>query len=99
LLTIPRDACASLDKCSPVLARNLERLAAQVDRKNQRGRRLLKAERTVQVLVADLFAACVAAATTQEEAAVRMRPTKCVVSRLESGVCTRQMPSTIERAQ
>jgi predicted transcriptional regulator len=85
-----------MDKCSPALARNLDRLAAQVDRKNQCGRRLLN-ERTLQALVADLVAARAAAAMTQEDVAVRMRTTKSVVSRLESGVCTRPTLSTIER--
>jgi predicted transcriptional regulator len=86
-----------MDKCSPALARNLDRLAAQVDRKNQRGRRLLKADRTLQALVADLVAARAAAAMTQEDVAVRMRTTKSAVSRLEGGVCTRPTLSTIER--
>lgn len=86
-----------MDKCSPALARNLDRLAAHLDRKNQRGRRLLKADRTLQALVADLVAARASAAMTQEDVAVRMRTTKSVVSRLESGVCTRPTLSTIER--
>ena len=34
---------------------------------------------------------------TQEEVAVRMGTTKSVVSRLESGVCTRPTLSTIEK--
>ena len=85
-----------MDKCSPALARNLGRLAAQVDRKNQRGRRLLEADRTLQALVAELVAARAAAAMTQEDVAMRMRTTKSVVSRLESGVCTRPTLSTIE---
>jgi len=82
---------------SPVLARNLDFLTTQDDRKNTRGRRPLKADRTLQVLVADLVAARAAAGMTQEEVAVRMWTTKSVVSRLESGVCTRPMLSTIEK--
>ncbi len=86
-----------MDQCSPALARNLDRRAAQVDRKNQRGRRLLRADRTLQALVADLVAARAAAAMTQEDVAVRMRTTKSVVFRLESGVSTRSTLRTIER--
>jgi len=82
---------------SPVLARNLDLLTTQDDRKNTRGRRPLKADRTLQVLVADLVAARAAAGMTQEEVAVRMWTTKSVVSRLESGVCTRPTLSTIEK--
>jgi len=82
---------------SPVLARNLDLLTTQNDRKNTRGRRPLKADRTLQVLVADLVAARAAAGMTQEEVAVRMWTTKSVVSRLESGVCTRPTLSTIEK--
>ena len=82
---------------SPVLARNLDFLATQDDRKNTRRRRSLKADRTLQVLVADLVAARAAAGMTQEEVAVRMWTTKSVVSRLESGVCTRPTLSTIEK--
>jgi len=82
---------------SPVLARNLDFLTTQDDRKNTRGRRPLKADRTLQVLVADLVAARAAAGMTQEEVAVRMWTTKSVVSRLESGVCTRPTLSTIEK--
>ena len=82
---------------SPVLARNLDFLTTQDDRKNTRRRRPLKADRTLQVLVADLVAARAAAGMTQEEVAVRMWTTKSVVSRLESGVCTRPTLSTIEK--
>ena len=84
-------------KRSPVLARNLDLLTTQGNRKSPRGRRLLKADRTLQVLVADLVAARAAAGMTQEEVAVRMWTTKSVVSRLESGVCTRPTLSTIEK--
>jgi ribosome-binding protein aMBF1 (putative translation factor) len=84
-------------KRSPVLARNLDVLAAQDGRKRARWRRLLKADRTLQVLVADLAAARAAAGMTQAEVAARMWTTKSVVSRLESGVCTRPTLSTIEK--
>jgi ribosome-binding protein aMBF1 (putative translation factor) len=82
---------------APVLARNLDFLTTQDDRKNTHRRRPLKADRTLQVLVADLVAARAAAGMTQEEVAVRMWTTKSVVSRLESGVCTRPTLSTIEK--
>ena len=84
-------------KHSPVLARNLDVLAAQDGRKRAGWRRRLKADRTLQVLVADLAAARAAACMTQEEVAARMWTTKSVVSRLESGVCTRPTLSTIEK--
>ena len=82
---------------SPVLAGNLDLLVTQDGRKNTRGRRALKADRTLQVLVTDLVAARAAAGMTQEEAAARMGTTKSVVSRLESGVCTRPTLSTLEK--
>ena len=88
---------SAMYKRSPVLARNLDLLTTQGNRKSTRGRRLLKADRTLQVLVADLVAARAAAGMTQEEVAVRMWTTKSVVSRLESGVCTRPTLSTIEK--
>jgi ribosome-binding protein aMBF1 (putative translation factor) len=80
---------------SQTLARNLG-LLAQNDRRNRR-RRALKADRLLQALVADLIAARTAAGMTQEEVAARMGTTKSVVSRLESGVCTRPTLSTIEK--
>jgi transcriptional regulator with XRE-family HTH domain len=49
------------------------------------------------MLVADLVAARTAARMTQEEVAVRMWTTKSVVSRLESGMCTRPTLTTIEK--
>ena len=49
------------------------------------------------MLVADLVAARTAAGMTQEEVAVRMWTTKSVVSRLESGGCTRPTLTTIEK--
>ena len=48
---------------SPVLARNLDLL--QDDRKSTRGRRPLTADRTLQVLVADLVAARAAASNPE----------------------------------
>jgi len=57
----------------------------------------LTTDRTLQALVADLVAARVAAGMTQEEVAARMRTTRSVVSRLESGLRTRPTPTTIER--
>jgi transcriptional regulator with XRE-family HTH domain len=49
------------------------------------------------MLVADLVAARTAAGMTQEDVAVRMWTTRSVVSRLESGVCTRPTLTTIEK--
>jgi len=82
---------------SPYLARNIDLLTTQGDRKNTRARRLLKADRTLQVLVSDLVAARAAAGMTQEEVAVRMWTTKSAISRLESGVCSRPTLNTIEK--
>jgi len=80
---------------SRVLARNLASLP-EGGRKNRRAR-TFKTDRTLQMLVADLVAARTAAGMTQEEVAVRMWTTKSVVSRLESGVCTRPTLTTIEK--
>ena len=80
---------------SQILPRNLAFLT-EGERKN-RHVRSLKADRTLRVLVADLVAARNAAGMTQEEVAARMWTTKSVVSRLESGVCTRPTLSTIEK--
>jgi len=66
------------------------------ERKKRRAR-ALKTDRTLQLLVADLVAARTAAGMTQEAVAARMWTTKSVVSRLESGVCTRPTLSTIEK--
>ena len=66
------------------------------ERKKGRAR-ALKTDRTLQQLVADLVAARRTAAMTQEEVAARMWTTKSVVSRLESGKCTRPTLSTIEK--
>jgi transcriptional regulator with XRE-family HTH domain len=79
---------------SQVLATILASVTAE--RKKRRAR-TLKTDRTLQQLVADLVAARRAAAMTQEEVAARMWTTKSVVSRLESGKCTRPTLSTIEK--
>ena len=79
---------------SQVLARILASVTAE--RKKRRAR-TLKTDRTLQQLVADLVAARRTAAMTQEEVAARMWTTKSVVSRLESGKCTRPTWSTIEK--
>ena len=79
---------------SQVLVRNLASMTGE--RKKIRAR-ALKTDRTLQVLVADLVAARTAAGMTQEEVAARMWTTKSVVSRLESGVCTRPTLTTIEK--
>ena len=95
--TIPSTRMSAMCERSPVLASNLDLLAAQDGRKNARRRRALKADRTLQVLVADLVAARAAAGMTQGEVAARMWTTKSVISRLESGVRTRPTLSTIEK--
>jgi ribosome-binding protein aMBF1 (putative translation factor) len=79
---------------SQVLARNL---ASVTGERKKRRARALKTDRTLQLLVADLVAARTAAGMTQEAVAARMWTTKSVVSRLESGVCTRPTLSTIEK--
>lgn len=78
-----------------ILAANLAVIAAAPRR--TRGARSLAADQTLQTLVADLVAARTAAAMTQEEVAGRMRTTKSVVSRLESGIGTRPTLRTIQR--
>ena len=79
---------------SQVLARNL---ASVTGERKKRRARMLKTDRTLQQLVADLVAARRAAAMTQEEVAARMWTTKSVVSRRESGKCARPTSSTIEK--
>ena len=79
---------------SKVLASNL---ASLTEGRKKRPTRALTTDRTLQALVADLVAARVAAGMTQEEVAARMRTTRSVVSRLESGVRTRPTLTTIER--
>jgi ribosome-binding protein aMBF1 (putative translation factor) len=84
-----------MDDRSETLVKNLAYLT-----KGQRGKRrarALEADRTLQALVSDLAAARTAAGMTQEEVAARMRTTKSVVSRLESGVRTRPTLGTIEK--
>ena len=83
-----------MDEPSLVLAGNL---ASVTEGRKKRRTRALTTDRTLQALVADLVAARVAAGMTQEEVAARMWTTRSVVSRLESGVCTRPTLSTIER--
>jgi transcriptional regulator with XRE-family HTH domain len=79
---------------SQVLARNLAPVTGE---RNKKRARTLKTDRTLQQLVADFVATRRAAAMTQEEVAARMWTTRSVVSRLESGVCTRPTLSTIEK--
>lgn len=79
-----------------VLARTIEQLMARGGRGARHGR-ALAADRTLQVLVADLVAARAAAGMTQQDVADRMSSTKGVVSRLESGVRTRPTLTTIEK--
>ena len=79
---------------SQVLAGNL---ASVTGARKKRRARTFKTDRTLQQLVADLAAARRAAAMTQEQVAARMWTTKSVVSRRESGVCTRPTLSTIEK--
>ena len=78
------------------LARNIEHLISKGGREARRGR-ALAADRTLQVLVANLVAARAAAGMTQQDVADRMPSTKSVVSRLESGVHTRPTLTTIEK--
>jgi predicted transcriptional regulator len=66
-------------------------------KQENRRRRALAADRTLQVLVADLVAARTAAGMTQQEVAARMWTTNSVVSRLESGTRTRPTLRTIEK--
>ena len=80
---------------SKVLARSL---ASVTGERKKRRARMLKTDRTLQQLVADLVAARRATAMTQEQVAARMWTTKSVVSRLESGVCTRPTLSTIKKS-
>lgn len=85
-----------MDEKNRVLARNIEQLMSGSARGRRRGRGLA-ADRTLQVLVADLVAARVAAGMTQQDVAGRMQSTRSVVSRLESGVHTRPTLTTIEK--
>ena len=95
MLTIRRAAPASaVDEPSPVLASHLAFLTKRA--RNVRPR-ALTTDRKLQTLVADLASARLAAGMTQEEVAARTWPTKSVVSRLESGICTRPTLTTLER--
>jgi transcriptional regulator with XRE-family HTH domain len=79
---------------SQVLARNLASVTGERKKRRARAR---KTDRTLQLLVADFVAAPTAAGMTREAVAARMWTTRSVVSRLESGGCTRPTPSTIEK--
>jgi ribosome-binding protein aMBF1 (putative translation factor) len=79
-----------------VVASNIEQLMSRAGRRARRGR-AFEADRTLQVLVADLVAARAAAGMTQQDVADRMPSTKSVVSRLEGGVRTRPTLTTIEK--
>ena len=78
---------------SQVRARNL---ASVTGERKKRRARTLKTDRTLQQLVADLVAHG-GRGDDAEEVAARAWTTKSVVSRLESGVCTRPTLSTIEK--
>ena len=82
-------------KPSEILARNLAALP-EGGRRSRRAR-TLKTNRTLQVLVADLVAARMAAGMTQQEVAARMWTTKRAVSRLESGPGTHPTLAPIEK--
>ena len=77
------------------LSRNLDLLVN--GQREKRRSRALAADRTLQVLVADLIAARTAAGMTQAEVAARMWTTRSVVSRLESGARTRPTLRTLEK--
>ncbi len=79
---------------SQVLTSNL---ASLTEGRKKRPTRALTTDHTLRALVADLVAARLTAGMTQEEVAARMRTARSVVSRLESGVRTRPMLTTIER--
>ena len=83
-----------MHETSKILASNLESLT---EGRKKRRTRALTTDRTWQALAADLVAARVATGMTQEEVAARMWTTRSVVSRLESGVCTRPTLTTLER--
>ena len=83
-----------MDDSSQILARNL---ASVMGARKNKPVRPLKADRTLQVLVADLVAARTAVGMTQEDVAARMGTTRSVVSRLESGVHTRPTLRTIQK--
>lgn len=78
-----------------VLATNVAQLESNDGRRARPGR-APAADRTLQVLVADLVAARATAGMMQQDVADRMPSTKSVVSRLEHGVRTRPTLTTIE---
>jgi ribosome-binding protein aMBF1 (putative translation factor) len=80
---------------SQPLARNLAFLTN--GKRAKKTARALKADRTLQILVADLVAARRAVGMTQEGVAARMWTTISVISRLENGAYTRPTLSTIEK--
>jgi len=84
-----------VDDHKRILALNLASLA-EAKRKGRRSRPLT-ADRTLQLLVADLLAARTAVCMTQGDVAARMGTTASAVSRLESGRCTRPTLRTIQR--
>jgi ribosome-binding protein aMBF1 (putative translation factor) len=85
-----------MDEQDRVLAGSLWQLMSSGGRGARRGR-VPAADRTLQLLVADLVAARAAAGMSQQDVADRMPSTKSVVSRLESGVHTRPTLTTIEK--
>ena len=80
---------------SRLLAKNVALLTERT--RERRRSRALAADRTLQILVADLVAARAAAGMTQEDVAARMWTTKSAVSRLESSVRTCPTLRTIEK--
>jgi ribosome-binding protein aMBF1 (putative translation factor) len=85
-----------MDEQDRALSRNIEQFMSRGGRGARRGR-ALAADRTLQLLVADLVAARAAVGMTQQDAADRMPSTRSVVSRVESGVHTRPTLTTIEK--
>ena len=83
-----------MDERSRILARNLAVL--NQGRPTANLARMLKSDRTLQALVADLVAARRTVGMTHHVAA-RMRTTKSTISRLESGRCTRPTLRTVQR--
>lgn len=83
-----------MDEQDRAFARNIEHLVSGGAQTARRGR-ALAADRTLQVLIADLVAARGAAGMSQQDVADRMSSTRSAVSRLESGVHTRPTLTTI----
>ena len=84
---MPRPSNLLVERCDTILG-------AQQTKDAQR---TLKNDRALQKLVSELAAARVRIGFTQAQVAELMPTTKSVVSRLESGRCTRPTFSTIER--